>query len=129
MFDGLKQKLGGTRYVKKLVEEQPDLGVFRRRPSIRFSIGMGIIAFSYLMAWPFITLLGIISLIFRNPLIVAVGGPVAYVASHLVFFLGAWFAGKDSINYMKVFSRWVMLKICYKLSIIDQDDDTTEIPR
>ena len=129
MLDRLKRKLGETRYVKKLVEEPADLSIFRETPSVRFMIGIGVIGFSYLMAWPFITLLGIISLMFGHPLIVVIGGPVAYGASYLVLFLGVWIAGKDSITYMRVFSRWMTLRIFKKLSIIDLESDPGEIPR
>lgn len=127
MLERLKKKLGETTFVKKLVEEPADLSIFQMTPSIRFIIGISVIGFSYIMAWPFITVLGIISLMAGNPLIVAIGGPVAYGASHLVFLLGAWLAGKDSITYMRTFSRWVMLRICYKLSIVDPTDGSNEI--
>jgi len=126
MFEKLKRKLGKTSFVTKLVEEPADLGIFRLTPSFRFIIGIGVIGFSYLIAWPFIALLGIISIVVRNPFIVAVGGPIAYGASHIVFFIGVWLAGKDSINYMRVFSRWMMLRICRKLSIVDPEVESTE---
>ena len=129
MLDRLKRKLGESRFVIKLAAEPVELDIFQEKPSVQFLIGISVIGFSYLMAWPFIALLGIISLIFGNPMIVAVGGPVAYGLSYLVLFLGVWLAGKDSINYMRVFSRWMMLKIFKKLSIIDPENDPGEIPR
>ena len=48
-------------------------------------------------------LLGLISLHLREPLIVAIGGPVTYGLSHLVFIVGMYLAGAD---YARVFFRW-----------------------
>lgn len=68
-------------------------------------IGLGLIVFSYLIAWPLIALLGILAVHHRKPAIFAVGSPLAYILSYLVFILGAWLAGKDGLKYIIAFGR------------------------
>ena len=64
---------------------------------------MTAIGFSYIIGWPAIGALGILAVYFNRPWLVAVGGPVMYGLSHLVFLLGMYLAG---YNYTKIFLRW-----------------------
>jgi len=126
MLKRFRQKLGKTNFVRKLIEEPADLDTFRQKPTTRFSVGIAVIIFSYLVAWPFISVLGIFSLLIGNTMILAVGGPLAYGISYLVLFLGVWLAGKDGLVYIKVLTRWFMAGVCRKLLILEETEKSAE---
>lgn len=92
-----------TEYVRSAIEDQADLSAFKEKPSIRVILGVSAIAFSYIMGWPAVGALGMLSIYLDKPLIVAIGGPLTYGLSHLVFLLGMYLAG---YNYTKIFLRW-----------------------
>ena len=96
-------RLANTSFVRRAIEEQADLSAFRQRPSLRVIFGVGAILLSYVIGWPLITGLGAVSIYWRQPLWLAVGGPIAYGLSHLVFLLGMYLAGA---KYSMVFFRW-----------------------
>ncbi len=122
MLKRLRLRLSRIGFLRKAVEEPADLGIFKEKPSVEFLIGISIVGLSYLIAWPLISVLGIVALYFRKPLIFVVGSPVAYGTSHIVFWLGFWLAGKDSITYMNVFGRWFVGRLCRKLLMISEPD-------
>jgi len=105
MLTKLKRKMAGTRFVRKALDKPVDLELLKKRPSVRFFIGLGIVASSYLLAWPLIGLLGIIAVRRGKPAIFTVGSPIAYGISTLVFLLGVWLAGKDALAYMRASGR------------------------
>jgi hypothetical protein len=57
--------------------------------------GLSLILLSYIIGWPAIGALGVISLSMGKPLLLVIGGPLLYGLSHLVFLIGAYYAGKD----------------------------------
>jgi hypothetical protein len=97
------QKIVETRYVRSAVEDKADLSAFKNKPSVRVVIGISIIGFSYIIGWPAVGALGMLSIYLEKPLIVAIGGPLTYGLSHLVFLLGMYLAGAD---YTRIFLRW-----------------------
>lgn len=97
--------LSRTRSVRSAIAERADLSAFHRRPNPKVIVGLAVIAFSYVIGWPLIALLGILSVHYHNAAIVAVGGPVAYGISHLVFLLGMVLAGA---KYSRIFLRWAV---------------------
>ena len=115
MFYILKVKVAGIGFVKRVLENPVDLQAFREKPSFRFIAGLSFIGFSYLIAWPLIALLGILAIYFKKPLLFAVGSPVCYGISHLIFLLGAFIAGKDTVMYMNTFLRWSLSKLFHKM--------------
>ncbi len=96
-------RISQTGYVHSAIVDRADLSAFRHRPDIKTISGVTAIALSYVIGWPLISLLGIASVHYGNAAIVAVGGPVAYGLSHLVFLLGMYLAGA---KYSYVFMRW-----------------------
>jgi hypothetical protein len=108
----LGQRLAATAYVQRAIEDQADLSAFKQRPTVRVVAGVGAIMFSYVIGWPLITLLGVVSIHLNQPLVVAVGGPVAYGLSHLVFLLGMYLAGAE---YSMIFLRWATRVAVVKL--------------
>ena len=103
MKDAFFNWLAGTKFVRKAIAERADLSAFRKPPSPRILAGIFAIAFSYVIGWPAIGVLGTLSVYFKQPLLVVIGGPVTYGLSHLVFLLGMYLAGAD---YTKIFLRW-----------------------
>lgn len=97
------EKLAETEYVRKAVEERADLRAFHERPSVRVIAGVLAIALSYVVGWPAISTLGAFSLYIQEPWLIAVGGPLLYGLSHLVFLFGMYLSGA---KYSKVFLRW-----------------------
>ncbi|MEA3231083.1 MAG: hypothetical protein U9Q05_04930, partial [Thermodesulfobacteriota bacterium] len=103
MKSAIIEKIAKTRFVRKAIEDRADLSAFRQKPTPRILLGVFLIAFSYVIAWPAIGALGILSVYMEKPLILIIGGPLTYVLSHLVFLLGMVLAGAD---YTIIFLRW-----------------------
>ncbi len=97
------KRIAETRYVRAAIEDKADLSAFKQKPSLQIIIGLSLMGFSYIIGWPAISGLGILSVYLDKPLWLAVGGPLLYGLSHLVFMLGMYFAG---YNYTKIFLRW-----------------------
>ncbi len=79
----------------KPIAEENDLRIYKKRPTVRVMAGLFLILISYVIGWPAVGALGIIALYTGKPLILVVGGPLMYGLSHLVFFIGMYFAGRD----------------------------------
>lgn len=101
----LVHRLSRIGYVRAAIADRADLSAFRQRPDLKVIAGVSAIALSYVIGWPLIALLGIAAVHYGNAAIVAVGGPVAYGLSHLVFMLGMVLAGA---KYSHIFLRWAV---------------------
>lgn len=99
---GIK-KIGATEYVRSAIVEEADLSAFREKPSPAILAGIFAITFSFALGWPAVALCGLLSLKLQNPWIAAVGGPLVYGLSHLVFMLGMYLSGA---TYSLIFLRW-----------------------
>lgn len=102
------RRFGMTGYVRSAIEEQADLSAFKEKPTFRILAGVFAISFSFVLGWPTIALLGFLSLRLGSVWIAAVGGPLAYALSHLVFMLGMYLSGTV---YSLIFLRW-LTRIC-----------------
>jgi hypothetical protein len=104
-------------FVYNAVLEQADLSAFTKKPErnviIKNSIGLFLIIFSYVIGWPVIIFLGAFSISSGQPLFVIIGGPAAYIISHLVFFAGMYLTG---VHYTKIFLRWAVRLIVEKMA-------------
>jgi hypothetical protein len=112
----IKRKIGehlaSIEYIKKAIEEKADMSAFREKPTPRILFGLFLMGLSYLIAWPAISLLGIISIYYKNPVIVGIGGPLLYGTSHLMFIAGMYLAG---VEYTRIFMRWSARRLTEKL--------------
>ncbi len=106
------KRITETRYVRSAIEDKADLSAFKKKPSVRAVFGISAIAFSYVIGWPAVGALGLLSIYLEKPLIVAIGGPLTYGLSHLVFLLGMYLAGAD---YTWIFLRWATRATVEKL--------------
>ncbi len=110
MFNKIRIRIAKTRFVYKLLANPVDLEIFKKKPSARFFSGLFVIGFSYIIGWPMVSVLAVLAVYFKKPLLFAIGSPITYGLSHLVFMLGAFIAGKDTIVYMNVFAKWSATK-------------------
>ncbi len=114
MIRKIAERLARTDYVRDALEHPPDLRDIRRN----LPPGMG---------WPLSRRsqlhhrlarggrLRVLAAWFREPLIVAVGGPLTYGLSHLVFLTGAWLAGAQYVRLlMKHATRRAFEKILFR---------------
>ncbi|OQX09659.1 MAG: hypothetical protein BWK76_21920 [Desulfobulbaceae bacterium A2] len=104
VFKQLVLRLAATDFVRSAIEERSDLTAFRGKPTPRVVAGLGVIALSYVIGWPAVAVLGLLSVRLGNPWLVAVGGPLTYGLSHLIFLLGMYLAGA---LYSMIFLRWL----------------------
>lgn len=116
-------KIAATGYVRSAIDEQADLAAFREKPTPRVLAGVFAIGFSYIIGWPAVAALGFLSVRFANPWLVAVGGPVTYGLSHLVFMLGMYLSG---LTYSLIFLRWLTRVSMERLLAWTETDPGTE---
>ncbi len=100
-YPAWKRRLAGSRFFRRASAEAAVRDVRPPKPTIRFLSGLALIGLSYLLAWPLIGLLGLISVRRSRPALVALGGPIAYGVSSAVFLLGVFLAGKDGLRFMR----------------------------
>lgn len=103
MIRYIARKVAATEFARSAVAERADLSAFKARPTPRIICGVSAIAFSYVIGWPLISVCGTLAVYFREPLILGIGGPVAYGGSHLMFLLGMYLAGAE---FSMIFFRW-----------------------
>jgi hypothetical protein len=104
-------RVARTEFGRRALEEKADLGLFREKPTARILFGIFLMGFSYVIGWPAVTLFGVMSIYFGQPLIVLIGGPVIYGISHLVFIAGMYLAGA---KYTYIFLRWATRRFVEK---------------
>jgi peptidoglycan/xylan/chitin deacetylase (PgdA/CDA1 family) len=115
-----------TRFAREALEGKADLSSLQAKPTPRVWAGLALIAFSYIIGWPAVGLLAWVSYLLREPLIIAVGGPLTYGLSHLVFLFGSYFAG---VHYANIFLRWAMRCLLERLAVAPPGDGSYEWPR
>ena len=108
MFRKTFQWLGRTRFVKNALAEEADLSAFRQKPTPAVLAGVGAIGLSYIIGWPGVALCSYLSVHYQSPWIIAIGGPLVYGLSHLIFLLGMYLAGAE---YSLIFLRWLVCKL------------------
>lgn len=97
-------KIAETGFVRSAIEEQADLAAFKEKPTPMVLAGVFAIGFSYIIGWPAVAALGILSVKLHNPWIAVIGGPLTYGLSHLVFLFGMYLSGA---TYSMIFLRWL----------------------
>lgn len=112
-------------FVQAAIRERADLSAFRQKPSPLVLAGVFAIGISFVLGWPAVAALGILSLKLQTPWIFVVGGPLTYGFSHLVFLLGMYLSGAV---YSLIFCRWltrVTMERCLAWVAPEQRVDTT----
>ena len=107
------KRIAQTDFAQRAIQDQADLSAFKERPTPRIILGVSAILISYVIGWPAVSALGALSIYCKEPLLVAVGGPITYGLSHLVFLAGMYLAGA---KYTKIFLRWATRMAVEKLN-------------
>ncbi len=114
--DGIRVRIAGrlarTDFGRRALAEKATLAALRVRPTPRARLGLALVALSYLIGWPAVGIFAWMAYHLREPLILAVGGPVTYGLSHLTFMVGSWLAGS---RYVVIFLRWAVRKAIEKI--------------
>ena len=113
-------KIADTDFVRSAIEEQADLSAFKEKPTVMVLLGVFAIAFSFVLGWPAVAALGVVAVKLHNPWIAAVGGPLTYGLSHLVFLFGMYLSGA---TYSMIFLRWLTRVTMEKLLIWSKGED------
>ena len=114
------ERISRTAYVQSAIAEKADLSAFKAKPSLRAVLGILALGISYVIAWPAIAVLGYVAISIDKAWLLAIGGPLLYGFSHLVFLLGMYLAGFD---YSKVFLRWA-IRIVMEKRIASHPDES-----
>ena len=94
LFHRIVRHLADRPFVRSAREDPEDPQVFKRKPTAAVILGIFLILLSYVIGWPAVGVLGLLSYHTGKPLILIVGGPIVYGLSHLVFLVGLYLAGK-----------------------------------
>lgn len=111
-YRSLILRLAALPYVQKAIAERADLSAFRAWPTPRILAGVLLIASSFPLGWPAVGGLGLLALHLGNPWIAAIGGPLVYGLSHLVFLAGMYLSGGE---YTLIFCRWLVRVVMLRL--------------
>ena len=106
-------RIAETAWMRNAMSDADALHVFREKPAPAACIGIALILISYVIGWPAVALLGLIAFYTGEPLILAIGGPVVYGLSHLVFMAGLYLGGK---RYAVALAQWASRKAFKKYS-------------
>ena len=96
-----------TKYGRGAVADGADLSMFKEKPSFTLKIGLFLLALSYLLGWPAVGAFGVAAGYFKEPLIVAIGGPAIYGFSWVVWWISIAITGKESLFYARAFNKWL----------------------
>ncbi len=107
-------KISKTAYVRSAIEEQADLSAFKEKPTPLVVAGVMAIVVSFIIGWPAVAACGILAVKLHNPWIAAIGGPLTYGFSHLVFLFGMYLSGAV---YSLIFFRWLIRITMEKLLV------------
>lgn len=91
------------KFARDAIDDRADLIEIKENPTAKNYVGIFLMCFSYILGFPAIALLGVLSIYWKEPKLIIVGGPLLFVMAHLVFLAGMYFAGG---KYLRVFFRW-----------------------
>jgi hypothetical protein len=116
---GIVTRLARTDFGREAMAETASLSMLFVKPTPRVWVGLGLIGVSYIIGWPAVGLLALIAFHTGEPMILAMGGPLVYGLSHLVFIAGLYLAGS---HYAPSFLRWATRKAIEKMGGCSSDE-------
>lgn len=116
ILNSLADRIAATKYGRNALNEPVDLGYFRQRPSLRLIMGLLLLVISYIICWPVIALLTFLAAYYRKPLIIVIGGPLAYGLSWAVFGLSMLLLGIHSYYGAEVIGHYFTRQFLEKYS-------------
>ena len=98
------RRLARTRFGQRALIQPDRPCILKQKPTKRAYGGLALMALSTLTGLPALALLSYLSVTMGKPMIIAVGGPVAFALVHIIFGLGVFLAGR---NYAIEALLWV----------------------
>lgn len=108
----LANRIAKTKFASRAIKEGADLSAFKEKPTAKNFFGIFLMCCSYIIGLPAVGLIGALSVYWREPLLIIIGGPLLLIIAHLVFLTGMYFAGG---KYVMVFFRWATRATLEKL--------------
>ncbi len=99
----LANGIAKTKFANRAINDGADLSAFKEKPTAQNIIGIFLMCCSYIIGWPAVGLIGVLSIYWHKPLLIIIGGPLLLVIAHLIFLMGMYLAGG---KYVMVFFRW-----------------------
>ena len=121
IFQWIAECFADQPFVRSAREDREYLSAFKKRPTATVILGIFLILFSYVIGWPVVGALGLLSFYTGKPLILMIGGPLTYGLSHLVFLAGLYFAGKP---YAIALARWA-IRVAFEKMLPAQAESTS----
>jgi hypothetical protein len=90
------------KFARDAIDDHADLSEIKENPTVKNYMGIFLMCFSYILGFPAIGLLGALSIYWREPKLIMIGGPLLFIIAHLVFMAGMVLAGG---KYLRVFFR------------------------
>lgn len=112
MIRRIASRLARTSYVRAALADEIDLRELRIRPTARLISGLCLVGLSYIVGWPAVGVLAVLAIYMGEPWIVAIGGPVTYGFSYVIFFAGAWLAGAE---HARILTKYVTKRLFRKI--------------
>jgi len=69
----LARKLASNAYVRRAIEKEVTLDALKTSPSPKFLFGLGLVLLSYVLGWPMVGLLSVLSAYFQAPVLLMLG--------------------------------------------------------
>ena len=111
LFSSVARRLARTRFGQRALTQPDWPGIVKQKPTNRVYGGLALMALSALTGLPALALLSYLSVRMGKPMIIAVGGPVAFALVHIIFGLGVLLAGQ---NYAIETLLWVTKRFLEK---------------
>ena len=111
LLKSFAHRLAQTRFGQKSLAKPDELPVFNQNPGLKFYVGLVLIALSFLISLPALTLLSYLAVDLGEPLIIAVGGPAVFLFVHIMFVAGVYLSGK---NYALEILQWATKRFLLK---------------
>jgi len=100
-----------TRFGQKSLANPDELSVFNQNPGLKFYVGLIPMGLSFLISLPALAFLSYLAVELKQPLIIAIGGPAAFIIVHIIFAIGVYLAGK---NYALEILQWITKRFLQK---------------
>lgn len=113
VLKSIVRRIEETAWMRNAMTNEDVLHVFQEKPATQVYWGIGLILVSYVIGWPAVAVLGMMAFYIGEPLILAIGGPLFYGLSHLVFLAGLYLAGK---RYAIALAHWASRKALARIS-------------
>jgi hypothetical protein len=108
----LAAAIARTKFARKAIAENVTLDSLKEKPPGKTLLGLILMLLSYVIGWPMISLFGVLSMYWNEPLMIIAGGPILFVVAHVVFLAGVSLAGS---KYLMPTIRWAIRVTLKKL--------------